>query len=181
MKQKYTLVTRSSSTLQLTWSTFCKKNKTASVLALLFTFLGFFDGFGQVTFTKPNLTINTCVFPSAYSVLPRIQIQEANNGDFTNQGNGRTIILTAPTNFEFNPGVGTISDRNRDVNNSTITVTATTITITYDCNATAQDDRWRIDNIEIRAINTASTGDITRTGGNGTVNGLINGTTLQTH
>ncbi|SEG50495.1 hypothetical protein SAMN05421847_2541 [Halpernia humi] len=154
------------------------KVNTNNLFVVLLTLFSFTNVFGQVNITAPNLSISTCSFPSDYSTLPQIQIQESNNANIANQGNGRTIILTAPTNFEFNPGVGTIADRNRDVSNSTIVVTSTTITITYDCNATAQRDRWRINGIQIRAINFASTGDITRTGGNGTVNGLTNGTAL---
>jgi hypothetical protein len=181
MQKKYaSKIAKSASFKKSTCSRNILNNPLSTWMMLLFVFFGVSSSnlYGQVTITKPNLTINTCVFPSAYSVLGQIQIQESNNNDTANQGNGRTIILTAPANFEFNPGVGTITDRNRNVTNSTISVTATTITIAYDCNGTNQSDRWRINNIEIRAINTASTGDITRTSGNGTVNGLVNGTTL---
>lgn len=171
MTKNYTLIHPKSSIVKSVFT-------LNTVLAFLFVLFGMSSSFGQVGITKPSLTINTCVFPSAYSVLPQIQIQENQNDNTANEGTGRTIILTAPANFEFNPGFGIIVDRSRDVNNSTITVTSTTITITYDCSATTQTDRWRINNIEIRAINIASTGDITRTGGTGTVNGLINGTTL---
>lgn len=136
----------------------------------------------QVTITKPNLTINTCSFPSGYRVLPQIEILETAAGNFSANALSRTIILSAPTNFEFNTAATpTIAVRaTRDITSASIVVNnATTITITYTCPTTTNNgDRLRINNIEIRAINAASTGDITRTGGTGTINGLINGTTL---
>ena len=110
MKQNYNLLT-SSTAFPHAWNSFFQKSKkhAGSLLVVLFMLFGFSDAFGQVAIIKPNLNINTCVFPSAYSVLGQIQIQESNNGDFANQGNGRTIVLTAPANFEFNPGVGTLA------------------------------------------------------------------------
>jgi hypothetical protein len=161
-----------------------KKNKSKIFTGLFFLFATLFalnDMSAQVIITKPNLAINTCSFPSAYSVLPQIQIQENANSDFATNLASRTLVLSAPTNFEFNPGVGTLTVRTgRDITAATATmvVTTTTITITYNCLTTANNDRLRIDFVEIRAINTASTGDITRTAGTGTINGLVNGTTL---
>lgn len=114
-------------------------------------------------------------------MLPQIQIQETANGNFSSNAASRTLILTVPANFEFNPGVGTlnvITLRDITVATATMTVTATTITINYTCPSTFYIDRLRLDNIEVRAINFASTGDITRTNGTGVVNGLIVGTTL---
>ena len=181
MQKKYSSKIDKSTSSQTARCSKKKGNNSLSTwLILLIVLFGVSNSnlFGQVTITKPNLTINTCTFPSVYMVLPQIEIQENANANIANQGNGRIITLTAPANFEFNPGVGMITDRSRDVNNSTINVTATTITITYNCNTTTQIDRWRINNLEIRAINNASTGNITRTGGNGTVSGLVNGTTL---
>jgi hypothetical protein len=125
MQKKYaSKIAKSTSSQTATCSKKIWNNSLSSWLMLLFVFFGISSSnlYGQVTITKPNLTINPCVFPSAYSVLGQIQIQESNNNDTANQGYGRTIILTAPANFEFNPGVGTITDRNRNVTNSTISV-----------------------------------------------------------
>src|SRR5438876_9503267 len=41
----------------------------------------------------------------AFTTLGNIVIQEGANGDFAN-ANGRTLILTAPSGWQFNPGVG---------------------------------------------------------------------------
>lgn len=144
---------------------------------LLFT--GTQTVFGQVDITKPNLNISVCSgFPSAYFPLGNIVITETYKANFANEGVGRTLILTAPANFQFSPGVGAVADRDRNVENSTIVITATTITITYDCAGNNRVDRMTISGLFIRAITTASTGNITRTGGTGLINGLVNGTTL---
>lgn len=167
-------------------------HKTTPPTKFLFTFLFLFLGLlvgnvvtAQVVITKPNLTIPVCSgFPTAYNTLGDIVIDENNdqNNEFRSNAANQTIILTAPANFEFNPGTGTIQRRNgEDILSSglTISVTSTTITITYNCPTTGSDnDRLTISGIEVRAINSASTGDITRTGGTGDINGLITGTTL---
>ncbi|WP_394759054.1 GEVED domain-containing protein, partial [Flavobacterium sp.] len=135
----------------------------------------------QVNITKPNLAISVCTFPSAYNTLGQIQIEESANANFTANAASQTLILTAPANFEFRPGFGALTVRNgRDITVSTATmvVTATTMTITYTCTTIGAIDRLRIDGLQIRAINVVSTGNITRTGGTGVINGLINTTTL---
>lgn len=136
----------------------------------------------QVTITRPNLAISSCTYPSAYSTLGMITIREgaggANTGNFAT-GIGRTIILTAPANFSFNPGFGTTAMNGAsDIIISSTVVTATTITITYNCATTGIRDRMEITNIQVRANTAGSTGDITRTGGTGVVNGFPNTTTV---
>jgi hypothetical protein len=145
---------------------------------LLFALLGFTDTQGQVNITKPNLDISSCSFPSNYFTLTRIQIEEDVDDDIQ-EGSNITLILSAPANFEFNPGVGTVSVRGgRNLSNSSFTISSTTITINFNCNDTDKRDRIRIDGIQVRAINNASSGNITRTGGTAIINGLTNGTTL---
>ena len=162
------------------WKKKLIQNNFKIFLYVFFICIGFTEVQGQVTIIKPNLDISTCSFPSTYYTLPRIEIEENNDDDFEDDSNTRTLILTAPANFEFNPGVGTVSHRvNGDLSNSSITITSTTITIRFNCNNEREnDDRIRIDDIQVRAINTASTGNITRTGGNAIIRGLGTGTTL---
>nr|WP_315182432.1 LamG-like jellyroll fold domain-containing protein [uncultured Flavobacterium sp.] len=161
--------------------------KTTFPTKFLFTFFFLFLGLlvgnvatAQVVITKPNLTIPVCSgFPTAYNILGNIVIDE-NNGSDSGIGNGtnRTIILTAPSYFEFNPGVGSIAfNAGQDISSASISVTATTITITYTTDGTANrdNDRLIISGIEVRAINSASTGNITRTGGDAVINGLETG------
>ena len=58
--------------------------------------------------------------------------------------------------------------------------TATTVTIEYNCIQVNQKDKLLIIGLEIRAINGASSGNITRTGGTGIISGCSIGQTLTT-
>ena len=152
-----------------------------SILGFLFISLLFINtANATVTITKPNLAISTCSFPSSYSTLGNIVITEGNSADFS-AATGGTIILTAPTNFEFNtsvvPSVTFTSGRNITAATGVVT-SATVITITYSSSGTTKNDVLTISGIQVRATTTASTGNITRTGGTGTIAGLTTGTTL---
>ncbi|MGL2967296.1 GEVED domain-containing protein [Flavobacterium sp. XGLA_31] len=133
----------------------------------------------QVNITKPNLSIPVCSgFPSTYSTLGNIIISETANSNFS-AGTGATLILSAPANFEFLTGTGTVTvTALGNLSATSISVTASTITVTYTCGGTNKSDTMTISSIQVRAVNTASTGNITRTGGTGTINGLTNATTL---
>lgn len=162
----------------------CLKNKTAlfsRIVSLLFivTLLFSNKANSQVTITKPNLTINVCSgYPSAYNAMGNIVIAESANSNFSS-GTGVTLILTAPTNFQFQAGTGAVAvTGGQNLSATSIAVTATTITVTYTCGGTNRTDTMTISGIQVRATTTASTGNITRTGGTGTINGLVNATTL---
>lgn len=152
------------------------------ILFLLFFSSAFLNGFqAAVGITAPSLSIATCTFPSSYQSLGDIVIDEGNNADFAVAA-GVTLILTAPANFQFNPGVGTVTQNGGTVNLSalSIAVTATTITITYTSGGTNRDDILTISGIQVRAITGASSGSILRTAGSpgtGTISGIANGTT----
>lgn len=151
------------------------------LLAFFILTFVFFTGktFAQVTITKPNLNIPVCSgFPSPYYTLGNIVITETANANFSG-GAGLTLILSAPANFEFQSGVGTttVAGGNNLAITSTV-VNATTVTITYTCGGTNKPDVMTISNLSIRAINSASTQNITRTGGTGVINGLVAGNTL---
>jgi hypothetical protein len=153
-----------------------KKLFTLSILllAILTT------SFAAVSITKPSLTINTCSYPSSYNTLGDIIIDENSNGDFSKLTNV-TLILTAPANFEFQAGVGSVSYLpSNNISAATISITATTITITYTTGGTNKDDQLTISGIMVRAITSASSGNITRTGGTGTIAGLITNTPVTT-
>ena len=82
----------------------------------------------QVAITKPSLTINSCVTPSNYSQLGTIIITETTDSDFTSSI-ASTIIIAAPTNIEFEPGIGNVSYQNgRNITSSSIVVTSNQIT-----------------------------------------------------
>ena len=165
------------------------KNYTKPTFEFRATFLIFFLfamtslSFGQVTITKPNLTVTAyCSFPTNYYTLGNIVILETADTNFNMAANTNyTLILTAPTNFQFNPGVGSVSfTGGRDLASASINVTANTITITYTStggNATNDRDQLTISGIEVRGTTISSTGNIYRSGGTGTINGLVAGAT----
>ncbi|HQA74502.1 GEVED domain-containing protein, partial [Flavobacterium sp.] len=107
--------------------------------------------------------------------MGNIILSENNKSDFSSSG---TLILSAPTNFEFRPGFGTTGATGGNVNITSTTVTTTQITIVYGVSGTNRFDVVTLSGLQIRAINIASTQNITRTAGTGTINGLTNGTTL---
>ncbi|MFE3870132.1 GEVED domain-containing protein [Flavobacterium sp. ZS1P70] len=162
-----------------------KLYNTQSIIAFLsFLMMFFFTGNimnAQVTITKPNLSIPVCSgFPSSYYSLDDIIITETSTSNFSS-GTNITLILTAPANFEFKANTGSVSAiGGGDFSSiSSLTVSSSVITLTYSVDSpTNKADRLTFSQLQIRAINVASTGNITRTGGTGTISGLISGTTV---
>ncbi|MFN3754585.1 GEVED domain-containing protein [Flavobacterium sp.] len=143
-----------------------------------------YESYSQVVITKPNLSISVCSgYPSGYKVLGDIVVTEAANGNFSAATN-HVIDLVAPTNFEFLAGTGTVAFvGGRNISAAAISVTASMITITYSVSGTNRTDAMTISGIQVRATNTASTGDITRNTTrvgvtHGAILGLVNGTTV---
>lgn len=149
---------------------------------LFFTFLNSSVSWGQVTITKPSLTVTAyCSFPTDYYPLGDIVITEKNEWDFLlpNKSTGYSVVLTAPANFEFNTTKGTVNINGGDIVSATISnLTTNAITITYyssNGNFTGRHDEkdiLTISGIEVRGTTAASTGSIYRSGGNGSINGL---------
>lgn len=112
-----------------------------------------------------------------FTTLGDITITEGQRDDISTGG---TIILTAPTGWKFNTGVGTVSfTASRDITAATIAVTSTTITVTLTIPTTTATDQFVISGIQVKADagqNLANNGNILRTGGTATING-ISGTT----
>jgi hypothetical protein len=136
----------------------------------------------QVSISKPSLTFGACSFPSNYHQLENIIIIENARDDFSAAGtNPKLLELSAPSDFEFRPGTGLAtvnSGGNLVVTN--FNCTASIVTIEYACTQENKNDKMTIIGLEIRAINGASTGNITRSGGTGAINGLAIGETLTT-
>lgn len=148
-------------------------------LSVFFLFItGSFNSRAAVTITAPTLNIVTPSFPSGYNALGNIVITEGANGDFAIAAS-KTLVLTAPTNFEFQAGTGSVTYAGGgNISAASIVVTASTITITYTTGAVNKNDVLTISGIMVRAITTASSGTVTRTGGTGAIAGLINGTVV---
>ncbi len=109
---------------------------------------------------------NLCVGNTAYTILPNFSIQEIFSNDFPT-GTSRTIILNAPTNFEFEAGTGTLTTTGADLSGASIFVTNTQIIAFYDVNALVTFDKLEFSGIKIKATNTVSIGNIIRNSGTG--------------
>ena len=92
-----------------------------------------------VTVTAPSpLTISDCSFPTAYSTLGDITIDETSGTDFSGTGD---FVLTAPANFEFQAGTGSVTTSpGVDLTISNLAINANTITFTITVNSTTAID-----------------------------------------
>jgi large repetitive protein len=134
-----------------------------------------------VTVTAPTLTINTCsVYPTDYHTLGNIVITEGANSDFA-VGTNVTLILTAPANYQFLAGAGSVAvTAGNNLSGESVVVTSTTITVTYTSGGTNKGDVMTISGIQVRATAGPGTQTATRTGGTGTIAGLVSGTVVAT-
>ncbi|MDF2436516.1 MAG: hypothetical protein K0Q95_892 [Bacteroidota bacterium] len=154
--------------------------KRYGIFFLLFLLLASKSSTATVTITSPTLAISTCSFPSAYNGLGNIVITEGATSDFA-VGTGVTFILTAPANFEFLPGTGTVAVTGNNISGASISVAVSTITVTYSIGNTNKSDVITISGIQVRAITGATAANtVKRTGGTGTIAGLVNTTPVAT-
>src|ERR1043166_488121 len=146
-----------------------------TILVLNFALFSANKTFATVTITAPSLTnsadlaVNGAA-PLATSTLGNIVITEVATNDFA-PGTGVTLILTAPTGWQFNPGVGSVSFQNsRNITSASITITTTNLTVTLSLNSTANKiDALTISGIQVQATeggNVPGTGTILRTSAN---------------
>lgn len=107
----------------------------------------------------------------AYTSLNDIKIDENLNNDFADTGSATTtLILTAPSGWEFNAGVGSVTfTGGRNITSGDIIITTSIITVSIKVSGVNRDDKLTIKNIEVRAIDGASlpsAGNILRTSDN---------------
>lgn len=118
------------------------------------------------------------VTPSAFLPIGNIVITEGANGDFAIQSN-KTLILSAPTGFMFQPGSGNVSFlASRNITTASIAVTLTTITVTISVSGIPKADELIISNIYARASTSNVSGNILRKspgGGTATIAGDVAG------
>lgn len=136
-----------------------------------------------ISVTAPSLNVSTCTFPSGYSTLGDIVIAEGANGDIplTAILTNYTIILSAPANFEFNAGTGSVNSSSGDITAMSVTVTASTITISYSssqANRTNGLDEITVSGIQVRAITATATQNVTKTAGSESITGFPNATNV---
>ena len=144
------------------------------IAIILLVSINFNHVFAQVTITAPSATVTACTtFPTSSSPLGNIVITEIANGDISGSG---TLILTAPTNFEFT-AAGTTSATGTEITGlSSVLTNSTTITLAFTVGGTAEINAITISGIQIRGITAATpASDVTRTGGTSVINGDANG------
>ncbi|KOY85676.1 hypothetical protein AD998_05485 [bacterium 336/3] len=134
----------------------------------------------NVSVTAPNLN-GLCVGGN-YQTLGNIVITEVNDNDFTATTNGNFLRLQIAGNFEFEPGIGTVSvaSGGEDLSNASITVSTNQVVIFYDADASDQNDVMTISGLRVRATTAAGAGSIQMTGG-ATITGItLSSTNLAT-
>ncbi len=150
------------------------KNYLLNILAAI-TIFAIFSGNlnAQVSVTPATGGSGICVGSSTYTTLGNIVITEGANSDFTNDNTTHTFVLSAPANFQFNPGTGSVSvpGANDFSGTPSVAVTATDITLTYKVNGNTKIDAFTISGIQVKAITAPAFGDILRTGGGAVQNG----------
>ncbi len=114
--------------------------------------------------------VDMCV-GGAYKTIPDFKVAEKVNTDFNASTSLQTYELSAPNNFEFNPGVGGVATpASTDISFAYLNVTANKITLNYFLNATAKKDSFIFQNIQVRAVGTNSSNDLRFTGGTASQN-----------
>jgi|GEM_PF-2956579 len=155
--------------------------KKALIATVLLISASFNNAFGGVTITVPTLPIITgCSFPTAYNSLGDIIITETSNNDISVFG---TLTLTAPANFEFLAGTGTVNfTAGRDITSITaISVLAGSITFTINGPGITNLDVITISGLQVRGITGPSAAqNLTRTAGTAIIAGDVNGATHAT-
>jgi hypothetical protein len=93
---------------------------------------------------------------AGFTALGNIVITEGAATDFA-AGNNQTLILSAPTGWQFNPGVGTVTfTGSRNITAATISVTASTLTVTFSANGIDKLDVLTIGGVQVQALDGAN-------------------------
>ncbi|MBL4651442.1 MAG: PKD domain-containing protein [Flavobacteriales bacterium] len=126
---------------------------------------------------NPFSDISFCdAVPTAYVVASTFSIVETNVKGFK-KGQNENIVLTLPTGFEFNPGVGTVTfDAGNDITSIAVnSITASQIDIQVVTDKDDFIDAIHFSNFEIRAVSASASGDLLRGATSGPGNFKIDG------
>jgi hypothetical protein len=113
----------------------------------------------------------------AFTTLGNFTITRQNSSDFTS-GTNVTFILSTPTGWVFNTGAAVTATRGGGVSVVSATVATNTITVTYTCTGSGSGTFITLSGIQVQATNGSpvpQSGNITRTGGTGTISGFATG------
>jgi hypothetical protein len=122
----------------------------------------------------------TCIdkSPGNFTTIGNITIIEGTKSDFPSQ-TLTTFILTVPSGFEFNPGVGSVvwgfPTPSGNIDDATISVSSTSITILLTSSGVNKWDSLAIENIQVRALAYNTTGNILRLSGTAGGNAVMAG------
>ena len=174
---------KSSISLNITVIKTLQKKTTAVVSLVLILFVSLFlnKSFAQVNITIPSIfDTATCKFPTPYVALGNIVISETAMNNFATTGVGnKTLILTISGNFQFNPGLGSVSGLSADITILNITtITSNAITIALKVINTATLDVLTISGLQVRGTNSPGVGSLKRlvvgsSGGTATITGDV--------
>ncbi len=144
-----------------------KKIKIVLGIAIVSLVLNTTKGWAASTITTADGGTNMCVPGLTYKPIGDILIAEGAATDFEVTAN-RTLVLTAPVGFEFNPGTGTVtcSGLSGGAIAATIAVTSTSVTVGNMTFAAGIMEYIRISGVEVKALNGATSGNIYRLSSN---------------
>ncbi|TSD64060.1 T9SS type A sorting domain-containing protein [Inquilinus sp. KBS0705] len=155
-----------------------------TVICLLISSLFFTYSFATATITTATGGTGISADKSsgsagaAFTTLGNIVIGSGTNTDFTT-GTNVTFVLTAPTNWQFSAGVGSVS-RAGNVSAASVVVTANTVTVTYTVTGSSTLNAITISGLQVQGTvkSTIASANITRTSGTGTIAGFTTGTSV---
>ncbi len=148
--------------------------KTIAVFFLVFLLVFHISSYASVSITSPSLN-DICVSGS-YSSLGDIVIAEGIDGDFQPNIANQTFTLTPSVgDFEFQPGIGTISTNVGGVTSVSMVVSLNSIAVTFSTDGSVMLDQITISGLNIRST-ASSSGTIQRNGGTAIIAGFNDGT-----
>lgn len=134
-------------------------------------FLLLMPALANANVTVTPASTGTClqVTPGAFSNIGTITIAEGAMTDFASPQTNVTLILTAPANFEFNAGTGSVSyTAGRNITSASLTVTSGSVTVTLSVSGVNRIDNLYINNLQMRGLTAMASGQILRTLSGGT-------------
>ena len=146
--------------------------KASVVFMIVFGF--HLKSFAAISITSPSLD-DMCVSGS-YLALGDIVISEGVDGDFPFSVSNQTFILTPSVgDFEFQPGVGTVTTNVGGITGISMVVSAGSLTVTFSTDGSANLDQITISGLYVKST-ASSSGTIQRNGGTATITGFPDGT-----
>jgi hypothetical protein len=141
--------------------------------------------YGSATNTLADFAYNAPGH-GGWTNLSDIVIQEPSGSDgkgFAQNQTGVTLILTAPSGWQFRPGVGTVTTNVADINSLAWDVQSTTITVTFSTGNGSSLDKLTIAGIQVQALDGSKVGTtsyVFRTSANpgtASIASIVNGAT----